>query len=247
MSAPSMSEDGVIRNKTRLTLERRHQLIDLNKDYVNFEIFFECRSADATKDFEMLVINQEQLNTVDLANLVLKKTRGGYISGNIVADEDRYQNYFLVIRSLGEDQTVDVELDINIKPTEAAKRPELPPAPPVEQPLPPLPIAEECSGGDKKTWSEYFKKNYLIILFVVILVGVTAYYVYTRYYVPGAAAAIGGSCAAVTASVAVEKAESVASSSHSSAESAPSEDGGSETGIIKRLINSQKKKPTEEK
>ena len=245
MSAPSMSEDGVIRNKTRLTLERRHQLIDLNKEYVNFEIFFECRSADATKDFEMLVINQEQLNTVDLANLVLKKTRGGYISGNIVADEDRYQNYFLVIRSLGEDQTVDVELDINIKPIEAVKRPELPP--PVEQPLPPLPIAEECSGGDKKTWSEYFKKNYLIILFVVILVGVTAYYVYTRYYVPSVpgVAAVGG-CAAV-ASVAVEKAESVASSSHSSAASAPSEDGGSETGIIKRLINSQKKKPTEEK
>lgn len=234
-AAPSMSEDGIIRNKTILSLERRHQLIDLNKEYVNFEIFFECRSVDATKDFEMLVINQEQLNTVDLANLVLKKTRGGYISGNIVADEDRYQNYFLVIRSLGEDQTVDVELNINIKPIEAVKRAELAP-PPSPTEMPPLPTVKECKG---MTWWEYVKKNYLMMILLVVLIGVIGYFVYTRYYLPGAAVG-GGSAAAVSMLMDTEKAESVVSSSSSS-----SSEEGEETGVIKRLI--QKKKEAEEK
>lgn len=60
-----MSDREVI-NRSRLTLEKRHQLIDLNKEYVNFDITFECKSVDATNDFEIIVVNQEQLNTVDL-------------------------------------------------------------------------------------------------------------------------------------------------------------------------------------
>jgi hypothetical protein len=108
--------DGKLTNTTRITLEKRHQLIDLNKEYVNFEIFFECKALDGTKDFEMLVINQDQLDSVDLANLAMKRTRGGYISGNIVADEDKYQNYFLVIRAPEENDPMEVDLTISIRP-----------------------------------------------------------------------------------------------------------------------------------
>lgn len=104
-------------NRSRLTLEKRHQLIDLNKEYVNFDITFECKAVDATKDFEIIVVNQEQLNTVDLTNLTMKRTKGGYISGNIIADEDKYQNYFLILRSATEDPT-DVDLEIKIKQIE---------------------------------------------------------------------------------------------------------------------------------
>lgn len=106
-----------INNKSRLTLERRHQLIDLNKEYVNFDITFECKAVDASKDFEIIVVNQEQLNTIDLTNLTMKMTKNGYISGNIIADEDRYQNYFLILRSATDEQ-VDVDLDIKIRQIE---------------------------------------------------------------------------------------------------------------------------------
>lgn len=106
-----------IANRSRLTLEKRHQLIDLNKEYVNFDITFECKAVDATKDFEIIVVNQEQLNTVDLTNLTMKRTKGGYISGNIIADEDKYQNYFLILRSAME-EPVEVDMEIKIRPIE---------------------------------------------------------------------------------------------------------------------------------
>lgn len=110
-----MSDNKTVHTKSRLVLESRHQLIDLNKEYVNCEITFECKAADASKDFEILVINQDQLDNVDLTNLEMKRTRGGFISGVIVADEDRYQNYFLILRS-GDGNPVDVDLDLKICP-----------------------------------------------------------------------------------------------------------------------------------
>jgi len=125
-----------INNKSRLTLENRHQLIDLNKEYVNFDITFECRAVDATKDFEIIVVNQEQLNTIDLTNLTMKRTKGGYISGNIVADEDKYQNYFLILRSSTE-EPVDVDLEIKIRIIEPKQtEPQQIPPPLAEQPTP---------------------------------------------------------------------------------------------------------------
>ena len=110
-----MTENQENLTRTRLSLQPRPQLIDLNKEYVNCEINFECKSADATKDFEVLVINQDQLDTVDLSNLEMKRTRGGFVSGNIVADENKQQNYFLVVKGINEDP-VDVDLEIRVAP-----------------------------------------------------------------------------------------------------------------------------------
>lgn len=127
-------------NKTRLTLEKRHQLIDLNKEYVNFDITFECRAVDATKDFEIIVVNQEQLNTIDLTNLTMKLTKNGYISGNIIADEDKYQNYFLILRAPTE-EPIEVDLEIRIKQIDAKQQAETPQFP-QSQPLAPPPLAD---------------------------------------------------------------------------------------------------------
>jgi hypothetical protein len=227
-------DDGVIRSKTKLSLERRHQLIDLNKEYVNFEIFFECRAVDTSKDFEMLVINQEQLNTVDLSNLAMKKTRGGYISGNIVADEDKYQNYFLVIRSLGEEEKVDVDLDIRIKPTEARPLPPALPDTPPEPAVAAAPTTVESTMSTCGTWVEFFKKNYMMILFVVILLGVTGYFFYQRYYLPSLATAATASAGLITEDSSKEDAASEVSSSSS----ASSDDG---KDLLQRLIKDKKK------
>lgn len=177
VDAPGGEE--VVRSKTQLRLEKRHQLIDLNKEYMNFEIFFECRSADATRDFEMLVINQEQLNTIDLTNLVMKKTRGGYISGNIVADENRYQNYFLVIRAI-DDEPLDVDLEIVIKPMVVNTNVDAGANVNTDAEIDKVMPQSNKSAGDRSFWSN---PNYVILIaLIVILVLIGIYYAYHRYY-----------------------------------------------------------------
>ena len=164
-----------VHTKSRLVLERRHQLIDLNKEYINFDINFECRSVDASKDFEMLVINQEQLNTIDLSNLAMKKTRSGYISGNIVADENRYQNHFLVVRAI-DDQPIEVDLDIWVKtiPPKSNLDGEVAPPPPVENDLfQPPDVPEESACIRSKLTSPFY---IVCIVMALLIVGGILYW-----------------------------------------------------------------------
>lgn len=170
-----------INNKSRLVLEKRHQLIDLNKEYVNFAITFECRSVDATKDFEIIVVNQEQLNTIDLSNLTMKKTKGGYISGNIIADEDKYQNYFLIMRSTTE-EPVEVDLDIRIKPIEP-KQQEIVPPPPShpEMEIPPSsPLLEDSMMMSTTSTATNNTQLYLIVLGLLVIGGAIGYYFWKK-------------------------------------------------------------------
>lgn len=173
-----------ISNKSRLTLETRHQLIDLNKEYVNFDIMFECKAVDATKDFEIIVVNQEQLNTIDLTNLTMKRTKGGYISGNIVADEDKYQNYFLILRS-PTDEPVEVDLEIKIKQIE----PKLP-QPQQEQSFPqqsfpqPPPLANQVLDDEIIYPSSNRRHLIFIVISLVIIGGAIGYYFWKKSKLP---------------------------------------------------------------
>ena len=167
-------------SKTRLTLEKRHQLIDLNKEYVNFDITFECRAVDATKDFEIIVVNQEQLNTIDLTNLTMKLTKNGYISGNIIADEDKYQNYFLILRA-PTDEPIEVDLEIRIKQIEAKQQAEMPQFP-QSQPMAPPPLADHPPFIDDPMLpcqsSQPVQRTHLIFMVVGLLIigGAIGYY-----------------------------------------------------------------------
>lgn len=166
-------------NKSRLTLENRHQLIDLNKEYVNFDITFECRAVDATKDFEVVVVNQEQLNTIDLTNLTMKLTKNGYISGNIIADEDRYQNYFLILRAPGE--PIEVDLDIRIRPIDP--KTDVLPSPQQVQPIPSPPYAGDpmlpCQTTEVA--STLTRTNLiLIVVGLLIIGGAIGYYFWNK-------------------------------------------------------------------
>lgn len=170
-------------NKTRLTLEKRHQLIDLNKEYVNFDITFECRAVDATKDFEIIVVNQEQLNTIDLTNLTMKLTKNGYISGNIIADEDKYQNYFLILRAPTE-EPIEVDLDIQIKQIDAKQQHvETTPQFPQSQPMVPPPLADHPPYLDDpllpcQSSQPAVQRTHLIFMVVGLLIigGAIGYY-----------------------------------------------------------------------
>jgi hypothetical protein len=72
------------------------QLIDLNGDTTNFDLTFNVTSNDSS-EFEALVVDQTTLD--NNPTLEYKKAPGGTISGNILADKNVYQNYFLLLRS----------------------------------------------------------------------------------------------------------------------------------------------------
>lgn len=175
-----MSEE--ISNRSRLTLEKRHQLIDLNKEFVNFDIMFECKSVDATKDFEIIVVNQEQLNTIDLTNLTMKRTKGGYISGNIVADEDKYQNYFLILRSATE-EPVEVDLEIKIKQIDPKQQQTQQPQPQSmefpQQPLPP-PLANQILDDEIIYPTTNRRQLIFMVVGLLIIGGAIGYYFWSK-------------------------------------------------------------------
>ena len=98
-------------------LGSRPQLIDLNKNYKKFRLQFQVVSVELNEEFQALVMNQEQVeNTPDL-NKIEMKIAQGKIGGNIVADNDKYQNYYLVMRNSvkAPDKTVKVEVTKNIE------------------------------------------------------------------------------------------------------------------------------------
>jgi hypothetical protein len=81
------------------------KLIDLNGDSINFDLSFTVTCKDDTP-FNALVVDQSTLdNGQELVYKEVKKT----ISGNILADKNVYQNYFLILKS---DNPCDIELEI---------------------------------------------------------------------------------------------------------------------------------------
>lgn len=94
-------------NKT-YTLGKIKQLIDLNGDSTNFDLSFKVTCHDNTP-FYLLVVDQTTLdNTPELKY----KEATGSISGNIVADKNIYQNYFLILKS---DKTCNVDVELTKK------------------------------------------------------------------------------------------------------------------------------------
>lgn len=83
---------------TTLELSPRHQLVDLNKKLVNFKLDFNVVSLN-DKEFEAVVMNQSDINKYDNLDTIEMKTAPKKISGNIIADNNTYENYFLILRS----------------------------------------------------------------------------------------------------------------------------------------------------
>lgn len=108
----------MVLEKQKYLLSSRPQLIDLNKNFKNFRLQFQVTAIDPTQEFQALVMNQEQLDTNTDLNAIEMKIAKGKIGGNIVADNDKYQNYFLILKKSPKDletSTVEVELTKNIE------------------------------------------------------------------------------------------------------------------------------------
>lgn len=103
-----------MKEEHKLKIGKRHQLIDLNKDNTNFRLHFECISNPPDQSYQLCVASQSDLDEMEISNLPYKDVIGT-MSGNIVADKNKYENYFVVLRA---DQDCDVVVGIDLEPME---------------------------------------------------------------------------------------------------------------------------------
>jgi hypothetical protein len=106
-------------------LTKRPQLIDLNGENVNFKLDFFVDAQEPNNEFQAIVLTQDQLDSVDMNKIEMKVAKGK-ISGNISANNNKYQNYFLVLKKKEESiPDFDVEVKIQLEKLEISENPEL--------------------------------------------------------------------------------------------------------------------------
>ena len=151
------------------------QLIDLNQDSKNFKLTFKCESKNPNDKYQILVLNQSQLDSQD-SNKVQYKNVTHRISGNIQADKDIYQNYFLVIKS-DKDCIVDIEIDKQEIP------PNIPNNPPNIPNNPPNYLNSQNNSKNpttfpKKTNKSFLRSNLFLWSVILIIGGMLLYYIF---------------------------------------------------------------------
>ena len=135
------------------TVNRHRQLVDLNGDSKNFDLTFTCTSKDGAP-FEILVVDQA---TLDSTPTLQYKKANGTISGNIVADKNVYQNYFLVLKA-------DKPCQVTVKTIKKEIKPNLPARTNTQVPRMQRPPSLKPPARPKKS-------NWKIIAIAVIVLG----------------------------------------------------------------------------
>jgi len=148
------------------TVNNQRQLVDLNGDSKNFDLTFTCTSKDGAP-FEVLVVDQ---TTLDSTPTLQYKKANGTISGNIVADKNVYQNYFLVLKA-------DKPCEVTVKTIKKDIQPKVIPQTqrPVTQAPPPRP--PPLKPPQKPSSSKW---KIIAIAIVVLCGGALLYYFYTQ-------------------------------------------------------------------
>jgi hypothetical protein len=164
-------------NSKTYPLTKRPQLIDLNGELVNFKLDFLVESQIPTKEFLALVLTQEQLDSVNI-NKIEMKTAQGKISGNITANNNKYQNYFLVLKKKENDEGEDfnVNVAINIEKLENVEVPSSEPSLTTDTP------STEITTTDNVNCNVPFYKKVWFWVFIGILLFVTGLFIYNYIY-----------------------------------------------------------------
>lgn len=140
---------------TNVELTSRHQLIDLNKKLVNFKLDFNVQSLE-NKDFDAVVMCQSEINNYDKLENIEMKNAPGKIGGTIIADNNKYENYFIILKSK-EPQKVEITTTVEeIEPKEA------------ESPV------VDLEENDENIPEKPFYRNrgfWVLVLMIVVLVG----------------------------------------------------------------------------
>ena len=143
-----------------LTLTKGKQLVDLNGRLTNFDLTFQAKSLD-NSPFDAVVVDQ---STLDNNNNLEFKRATGTISGNIVSDNNVYQNYFLCLKSEN-----PCQIEVLIDKKEIQPRPQQ-----SQQPQQQYQFANKSESSEKTNW-----KMIYIAIIVVVGVGVL-YYLYKK-------------------------------------------------------------------
>ena len=104
-------------SKNKYKINSHNQLIDLNGDSINFELSFDIQSVNNNEQFEILVVDQNTLDNNENFTKTeeYKKSINGKMNGSVKSDNNKYQNFFIIIRSKNEQE---VEITINKKDIE---------------------------------------------------------------------------------------------------------------------------------
>ena len=94
-----------------IEINSNHQLLDLNNDLINFDLNFKV-TTNENDEFEALVMTKTDLDKYQDLNDIEMKTAPGVIKGNIRANDNVYQNYFLILRKLNGETKAKVEIDL---------------------------------------------------------------------------------------------------------------------------------------
>lgn len=130
----------------------KHQLIDLNKKLVNFKLDFNVRSLQE-KEFDAVVMCQSEINNYDKLETIEMKKAPGKIGGTIIADNNKYENYFIILKS-SEPQTVEITNTIE----------EIPPK--VEEEIVQASPVKEDFEKEKPI---YMKRGFWVVVLICIL------------------------------------------------------------------------------
>lgn len=90
------------------TLNTHKQLVDLNGESTNFKATFNVTSPNPESKFNIVVVDQTTLDSGD--DLEYKNAKGS-ISGTLVSDNNIYQNYFICLKTDGDECDVHVTID----------------------------------------------------------------------------------------------------------------------------------------
>lgn len=88
------------------SISKIKKLIGLNHDMINFKVQFDIKSDDGSS-FQMLVLDQNSMDNVDISSMEYKNVEGS-ISGEVIANKNVRQNYYIVLRS-------DVPTSVNVR------------------------------------------------------------------------------------------------------------------------------------
>lgn len=98
------------RETHNLELSTRHQLLDLNRDKVNFVLNFNIVAED-NKHFFVIILTQKEVDKYGNLDEIEMKTAPGKISGTITVKDNVYENYILLLKS-NDNCKVSVDLDV---------------------------------------------------------------------------------------------------------------------------------------
>lgn len=153
------------------SLTNRQQLVDLNGEMTNFNLTFTVTSKK-NESFDVLVVDQTTLDNQPKLDF---KRANGTISGNIIADKNVYQNYFLCLKA---DKPCDVDVTIDLK--EVPPQPQQPPQQQIQQ-------SDSIPTGQAKPQqlvkankSEGINWKFILIVIIVVGGGALLWYMYNR-------------------------------------------------------------------